>query len=120
MMPKSAKTPAQRKRNEYAASVRARGASAHNLWFVSPPQDPPDPPLVLCSDLEYECYLFLEGAPDLLSIDYAPLRLAGDEPRSELRRFALATTLQGHRLDVYLDPEGKRSHPPGRRVVRSE
>src|SRR3546814_52855 len=89
MMPKSAKTPAQRKRNEYAASVRARGASAHNLWFVSPPQDPPDPPLVLCSDLEYECYLFLEGAPDLLSIDYAPLRLAGDEPRSELRRFAL-------------------------------
>lgn len=116
-MAKQAKTPAQRKRNQYVAAVRARGASGHNLWFVSPPQDPPDPPLILCSDVEFECFQFLEGSADLVSVDYAPLRLAGDGPRSRLRHFAIATTLEGHRLDIDLDPAGDGGSPPGRRVV---
>ncbi len=116
-MAKHAKTPAQQKRNRYVAAVHARGASGHNLWFVSPPQDPPDPPLTLCSDLELECFLFLEGEADLVSLDYSPLRLAGDEPRSRLRHYAIATTLQGHLLDIDFDPEGRGVSPPGRRVV---
>lgn len=116
-MAKQAKTPAQRKRNQYVAAVRARGASGHNLWFVSPPRDPPDPPLILCSDVEFECFQFLEGSADLVSLDYAPLRLAGNGPRSRLRHFAIATTQEGHCLDIDLDPAGDGGSPPGRRVV---
>lgn len=116
-MAKRAKTPAQRTRNKYVAAVRARGASGHNLWFVAPPQDPPDPPLILSSDVEFECFLFLEGAADLVSVDYTPLRSAGVEPRSRLRHFAIATTVEGYRLDIDLDPTGSSGSPPGRRVV---
>ena len=116
-MSRPTKTPAQRKRNDYSASVRARGESGHNLWFVSPPQAPLDPPRILCSDVEYECYLYLEGEPDLVIIDYAPLRLAGDKPRSALRHFAVATNLERHRLDIDLDPDGEKAISPNRRVV---
>lgn len=116
-MAKQAKTPAQQRRNKYMAAVRARGASGHNLWFVTPPQDPLYPPLILCSDVEFECFQFLEGSADLVSIDYSPLRMAGDAPRSRLRHFAIATTLEGCRLDVDLDPAGEGPSPPGRRFI---
>lgn len=116
-MARQAKTPAQSKRNQYLASVRARGASGYNLWFVSPPQDPLDPPLILNSDVEHECFLFLEGEPDLARIDYAPLREAEEGPRSGRRRFAIGTTLDGYQVDIDLDPAGEGKSPPGRRVV---
>lgn len=112
-----AKTPAQQKRNQYAAAVRARGASGHSLWFVAPPLDPLDPHLKLCSDVEFDCFHFLEGAADLMSLDYAPLRLAGDEPRSGNRHFAIGTTLHGYSVNIYLDPDGKEASPPGMRFV---
>lgn len=116
-MVRQTKTPAQRKRNAYAAAVRARGASGHNLWFVVPPLDPPDPPLTLMSDVELECYLFLEGAPDLVTIDYSPLRGGGERPLSGLRHFATVTTLHGHRIEVDLDPAGTGARQPGRRII---
>lgn len=111
------KTPAQKQRNKYVAAVRARGGSGYNLWFVSPPLDPLTPHLMLSSDLEHECFLFLEGSPDLLGIDYAPLRAAGDKPRSGSRHFASATTIDGHRLEVDFAPEGSDSSPPGWRTI---
>lgn len=114
---KQSKTPAQKKRNRYVATVRARGASGYNLWFVAPSQDPPDPPLLLCSDVELECFLYLEGSADLVTVDYAPLRLVGEEPRSNRRHFAIARTLDGHEIDIDLDPGGETTSPPARRLI---
>ncbi|MBD1532319.1 hypothetical protein GUG62_22550 [Xanthomonas citri pv. citri] len=66
------KTPAQKKRNKYLASVRARGASGHNFWFVSPPQDTQALPLTLSSDIELGDFFYLEGSPDVAFVDYFP------------------------------------------------
>lgn len=70
------KTPAQKKRNKYLASVRARGASGHNFWFVSPPQDTQALPLTLSSDIELGDFFYLEGSPDVAFVDYFPVARA--------------------------------------------
>lgn len=111
------KTPAQQQRNKYAAAVRARGASGHNLWFVMPPQDPAGSTLTLCSDLEFETFLYLEGSPDLAHLDYAPLRVQDACPGPGPRHFATATTLDGGRLDIDLGPECAKPSAPGRRLI---
>lgn len=116
-MAKPSKTPAQQQRNKYMASVRARGASGHNLWFVTPPLDPTESPLILCSDLEFETFLYLEGSPDLPEVDYAPLRLQEASGGPGPRHFATATTLDGTRLDVELRPEANQHPIPGRRLI---
>lgn len=117
VMAKPSKTPAQQQRNKYMASVRARGASGHNLWFVSPPLDPAELSLTLCSDLEFETFLYLEGSPDLPSVDYAPLRLQEAAAGPNPRHFATATTLDGTRLDIELRPEATQPSIAGRRMI---
>lgn len=116
-MAKPSKTPAQQQRNKYMASVRARGASGHNLWFVTPPLASAESPLILCSDLEFETFLYLEGSPDLPDVDYAPLRLQEASGGPGPRHFATATTLDGTRLDVELRPEANQPSIPGRRLI---
>ena len=112
-----AKTPAQQKRSQYLASVRARGASGNNLWFVSPPQDTQSLPLTLCSDIELDTFFYLEGSPDLTSIDYAPLRHGQAPSRPGRRHFATVTTLEGTELDVELAAEADKASVAGRRLI---
>lgn len=111
------KGPAQQRRNQYVAAVRARGASGHNLWFVVPPQDPANLRLTLSSDIEFEAFLFLEGSPDLVHVDYAPLRLARSRPAPGPRHFATATTVDGADLDIELWPAGSKASEAGRRLL---
>lgn len=113
----SFKTPGQKQRNKYAAAVRARGASGHNLWFVTPPQPPQGSLLILNSDVEFEAFLYIEGSPDLLCVDYAPLRLGDVRPSPGPRHLATATTLDGAVLDIDLDPAGGSGPRVGRRLV---
>ncbi|PZQ32477.1 MAG: hypothetical protein DI562_03470 [Stenotrophomonas acidaminiphila] len=111
------KTPAQKKRNQYLAAVRARGASGYNLWFVRPPQDGQALPLTLASDIELEAFFYLEGSPELVSVDYSPLR-HGLAPAQERRRhFATVSTLEGAEFDVDLDPEADKASVAGRRLI---
>ena len=117
VMGKPSKTPAQQQRNKYMASVRARGASGYNLWLVMPPLGPAESSLTLCSDLEFETFLYLEGSPDLSSVDYAPLRRQEASPGPGPRHFATATTLDGGRLDIELGPEAAQPSVPGRRLI---
>ncbi|WP_396617465.1 hypothetical protein ACHZ97_09385 [Lysobacter soli] len=112
-----AKTPAQRKRSTYLAPIRARGARGNNLWFVTPPQDSSESSLTLCSDLEFETFLYLEGSPDLSHVDYGPLRREEAAPGPASRHFATATTLDGTRLDIELGPERVEPSVPGRRLI---
>lgn len=111
------KTPAQKKRNQYLASVRARGASGHNLWFVRPPQDTQALPLTLSSDIELEAFFYLEGSPDVASVDYSPLRHGQARSQPGRRHFAIVTTLEGTELDVELAPEADKASVAGRRLI---
>lgn len=105
-MSERVRSPQRRARSAYAEALRVRGSSEYNLWLVRPPFAPPSPQLVLCSDIEYESYLYLEGEPRLTSIDYSPLRDTGVVPRRGSRLFAIGTTVGGSRVAVDLDPEG--------------
>ncbi|APP82732.1 MULTISPECIES: hypothetical protein [Xanthomonas] len=97
------KTPAQKKRNKYLASVRARGASGHNFWFVSPPQDTQALPLTLSSDIELGDFFYLEGSPDVAFVDYFPLWPGRAHSHPGRQHFATVTTLEeGTELDVDL------------------
>ncbi|WP_349780511.1 hypothetical protein [Xanthomonas sp. WHRI 7065] len=111
------KTPAQKKRNQYLASVRARGASGHNLWFVSPPQDTQALPLTLSSDIELEAFFYLEGSPDVAFVDYSPLRHGRAHSHPGRRHFATVTTLEGTELDVDLALEADKASAAGRRLI---
>ncbi len=111
------KTPAQKKRNQYLASVRARGASGHNLWFVRPSQDTQALPLTLSSDIELEAFYYLEGSPDVASVDYSPLRHVQTRVQPGRRHFATITTLEGAELDVELALEADKASVAGRRLI---
>lgn len=79
--------------------------------------DSPDQPLILTSDPEFECFLFLEGQVDFVSIDYSPLRVASDKPRRGPRHFATATSLEQIRIEIDLVLEGDGVPSPGRRTI---
>jgi hypothetical protein len=118
MMASRTRTPAQRQRNKFVKAVRTRGADGYSLWFVHPPLDPHDDPLILCSDLELNALFYLEGSPDLVEIDYSCLR-CGDLPlpRAGERVFAIAKTVDGQEIEAVLAPEATTSGRPGSRII---
>lgn len=115
-MPKS-KTPSSQQRDKYADAVRMRGACPYNLWLVIPPKEDETSLLVLASDVEFQTFLYLEGSPDLLQIDYTPLRQMAAAPRIGARQFARAVTTSYESIEVELAPEGSAIQQSARRTI---
>lgn len=102
MARKERATPAQKQRNQLANAVRERGESPYNLWVVRPPFEAEN--LILSSDRALELFYWLEGNPELVELDYSPLRSpSAVRPWREALHFADVGTTDARWLSVYLD-----------------
>ncbi|WP_038618215.1 hypothetical protein [Dyella jiangningensis] len=97
------KTPAQERRNELAAAIRARGERGSNIWLLRPPFQSRD--LVLNSDLQFEAFYVVEGEPTFRQIRYLPGWYQAHEhesPSDASKDFAVVTTLDEQEFSVRL------------------
>lgn len=82
-------SPAQQGRNRVADAVRKRGQSPYNLWLLQPPLWSDS--ILVNSDAKMELFYFLEGAPEIEEVDYAPLKegeKAGNSVQTGFEHFA--------------------------------
>lgn len=104
------KSPRQAQRDRVSSSIEARGEMGGNIWLVRPPFASQD--LVLSSDFQRQAFYLIEGEHSFARIDYAESWWSGSRTSSvgsafgEARHFASASTNQGVRCEVYLDPRG--------------
>lgn len=112
------KSPRQAQRDRVSSSIEARGETGSNIWLVRPPFTSRD--LVLSSDFQRQAFYLIEGEHSFVRIDYAEPWWAGSRAstarsaRGEARHFASASTNEGRRCEVYLDPRG---HSPATAII---
>lgn len=104
------KSPRQAQRDRVSSSIEARGETGGNIWLVRPPFASRD--LVLSSDFQRQAFYLIEGEHSFVRIDYAESWWSGSRASplgsslGEARHFASASTNEGGRCEVYLDPRG--------------
>lgn len=104
------KSPRQAQRDRVSSSIEARGETGGNIWLIRPPFASRD--LVLSSDFQRQAFYLIEGEHSFVRIDYAepwwsgPRATSARSVRGEPLHFANASSNDGKRFELYLDPQG--------------